>query len=256
MKYKQETLGDIINSEKKMILQGAEDYGTYFINACEFNYLLQEFLKSVDPDRFIFATFLSQIRKHHTLAIFSAVRLHHTQAMMCLRQVLEAGAFAAYAIANPEQSSFADIDKNGIIEATDKQAMKRYKWLEENFKNGSDAIKRIKGLINKTAAHSNIVYAQKNFKFDKKTGKFSTPFFDVEDDYSIKTDLWQIANIAIGILDLFYGVNKELNVIIFADDFIPRLKKLENKNIRLKNEIINTDRFKNAQKLQTYDKKI
>jgi hypothetical protein len=40
--------------------------------------------------------------KTHMLALFSALRLHKVQAMMNLRQTLEAGAAAAFAIAEPE----------------------------------------------------------------------------------------------------------------------------------------------------------
>lgn len=249
MEFKQSTIGDIIESESRMVLHGAERFGDYFINASEFNNLLQQFIKSVDPDRFIFAMFLSQIRKHHTLALFSVVRLHHVEAMMNLRQALEAGSCAAYAIANTGREGFADIDKNGIIDATRKLTKKRYKWLEDNFKKGSDSIKNMKGSINSSAAHSNIVYANQNFQFDAKEYIFNTPFFDIENDYLVKIDLWTIGNIALGLMDLFYGVNKNLGVIKFADDFVPRLKTLEAENHRLKAEMMSTDRYKKAEEL-------
>lgn len=249
MKFKQNTIGDIIESERQMILHGAERFGDYFINASEFNNLLQHFIKSVDPDRFIFAMFLAQIRKHHLLAHFSVVRLHHIQAMMNLRQVLEAGSCAAYAIANPDQAGFADVDENGIIDPSQELTQKRYKWLEDNFKKGSDFIKNMKGTINKSTAHSNIVYAHKNFNFNKDNGKFETPYFDIEDEYHVKIDLWMIGNVAMGLMDLFYAVNKDLSVIKFMDDFIPRLKSLEAENHRLKAEMMNTERYKKIQKL-------
>lgn len=118
MEFKQSTFGEIIDSEREMFLTASERYGDFFINASEFNVLLNEFIKSVDPDRFIFAMFLSQIRKHTTLALFSAVRLHHIQAMMNLRQVLEAGSCAAYAIANIDKSGFADEEASYITGAT------------------------------------------------------------------------------------------------------------------------------------------
>jgi hypothetical protein len=249
MEFKQVTIGDIIESESQMILHGAERFGDYFINASEFNNLLQQFIKSIDPDRFIFAIFLAQVRKHHLLAHFSAVRLHHVQAMMNLRQVLEAGSCAAYAIANPDGAGFADIDENGIADASQALTKKRYKWLEDNFKKGSDGIKNMKEAINESTAHSNIVYAHNNFRFDGEQRKFVTPFFDIEDDYFVKTDLWQIGTIAMGLMDLFYGVNKDFGVIKFVDYFIPRLKALEAENHRLKAEIMSTDRFNNAQRL-------
>jgi len=244
MDMKQSTIGDIIESESKMILGAAKKYGEYFVNASDFNHLLNEFIKSIDPDRFIFAIFLSQIRKHHTLALFSAVRLHHTQSMMDLRQVLEAGACAAYAIANPNKNDFADVDKNGILNPSNKLTKKRYMWLDKNYLDKSRFIKNMKGLINKLSAHSNIVSAHKNFNFDTDNKKFETPFFDIEDEYHVKTDLWMIGNIAMGLMDLFSGVNKNLGVVKFIDEFIPRLKSLEAQNHKLKDELMKNPRFK------------
>lgn len=246
MEFKQSTFGEIIESERDMFLTATDRYGDFFINASEFNVLLNEFVKSVDPDRFIFAMFLSQIRKHATLALLSAVRLHHVQTSMNLRQVLEAGACAAYAIANTGREDFADLDENGFLDPSQKLTNKRYKWLDDNYPAGSNAIRNMKGTINTSSAHANIVYAHNNFRFDSDTGKFDTPFFDIEDDHWVKTDLWSIANIIMGLVDLFYGVNKDLNVIKFDDDFVPRLKALENENIRLKNLMMETDRYKKA----------
>lgn len=104
----------------------------------------------------------------------------------------------------------------------------------------------MKKLINSSTAHSNIIYAHNNFKFNEKLGKFITPFFDTEDEYYVKTDLWQIANIIMGILDLFYGVAKDHGGVIFSDDFVQRLKTLEKENHRLKSEMMNTDRYKKS----------
>lgn len=244
MDFKQSTIGEALNSEKEMVIKGAERYGEYFINAADLNHLLNEFHKSIAPDHFIFAAFLSQFRKHHTLALFSAVRLHHVQAMMNMRQVLESGACAAYAIANHNVEDFADVNDQGIIDLSGKLTQKRYKWLEENYKAGSDAIKSMKDSINNSAAHSNIVYAYKTFNFNAKSGKFDTPFFDIEDEYHIKTDLWMIGNVAMGLMDLFYGINKGRDVIRFNDDFIPRLRSLRKQNDKLKKKIMEDSRFK------------
>ncbi|MCK5027395.1 MAG: hypothetical protein KAS07_03175 [Candidatus Pacebacteria bacterium] len=247
MEFKQ-TFGDIVDSEKEMFLTALERYEDFFVNASEFNSFLNEFLKSVDADRFIFAMFLSQVRKHSTLALLSVVRLHHVQATMNLRQVLEAGSCAAYAIANTDRSGFADIDKDGFLNPSQKLTVKRYKWLDDNYPAGAVSIQNMKNVINKSSAHANIVTAHNNFTFDRKTGKFSTPFFDIEDDYWVKTDLWSIANILMGLMDLFYGVNKKYDAIKFIDSFTLRLKDLEKENHKLKVILMESDRYKNIQK--------
>lgn len=248
MEFKQDTIGDIIESEHQMVLNGYERFGEYFINASEYNNLLQHFIQSVDLRRLIFSLFLGQIRKHHLLAIFSAVRLHRVQTMMNLRQVLEAGTLASYAIAYPDCSEFVDMDENGTADIPQKLTKKAYKWLEKNYKNGSDTIKKMKDAINSYDAHSNIICAHNNSRFTEEQEEVVSPFFDFEDDYFVKTDLWQIANIAMGLMDLLYGVNKDLGVIKFADDFLSRFKALKTENNCLKTEMMSTERYKNTQK--------
>lgn len=49
-----------------------------------------------------------------------------------------------------------------------------------------------------------------------------------------------------GLMDLFYGVNRTLNVLKFNDDFIPRLKELVAENGRLKKEMMETERYQQA----------
>lgn len=244
--FKQSTIGEILDSEREMVLKGPERYGHYCHNASNFNVMLQHFLKSIDPERFIFALFLSQIRKHHTLALFSALRLHRIQSMMNLRQVLEAGACAAYAIVHTDPGDFADTDGEGLLDASKELAKKRYKWLEKNFKSRSDAIKRMKLDINQSTAHSNIIYAYNNCEINYEQKKFEHFFFDVDDDFWAKTNLWQIANIAMGLMDLFYIVNKPLNVLKFSDDFLSRLQELVAENRRLKEEMMDTERYQQA----------
>jgi len=247
MEFMQSTFGEIIESEREMFLTAAGRYGDFFINASEFNVLLNEFIKSVDLDRYIFAMFLSQVRKHTTLALLSAVRLHHIQAMMNLRQVLEAGSCASYAIANIDREDFADVDEFGFLNPSQKLTNKRNQWLNKHYPAGSKIIQTMKNIINKSTAHANIVYAHNNFTFDGERGKFATPFFDKEDEYWVRTDLWQIGNITMGLMDLFYGVNKNRDVVKFADDFVSRLKILERENIRLKDGVMATERFQKSQ---------
>jgi hypothetical protein len=67
MEIKQTTLIEIIESEREMALRASERYGEYYANAVAFMELLSTFLKSISADRYIFAMFLSQIRKHHLL---------------------------------------------------------------------------------------------------------------------------------------------------------------------------------------------
>lgn len=249
MIFKQSTLGEILDSEREMVLRGAERYGPYYINALEFiNLLGTGMIKSIDTDRVVFAIFLSQIRKHLTLSLFSAVRLHKVQAMMNLRQVLEAGACAAYAIANTDPANFADKRDDKTLDPSKKLAKKRYDWLDQKFPDGSASIKLMKHAINELGTHANIVTAHQTFKHDLEAGIFSTPFFDYEDEMWVKTDLWQIANVALGIMDLFYGVNQKLGVIKLQDGWSDKFQALGEENNKLKNEMLAHERLKKFSK--------
>lgn len=245
MDFKQSTISEILDSEREMVNRGGDRYGAYFVNASAFNSILGTgMIKSIDGDRFLFALFLSQVRKHLTLALFSTLRLHHVQAMMNLRQVLEAGACAAYAIAHTDPADFADVRTDGTLDPSQKLTKKRYDWLDQNFPAGAAGIKRMKDTINEFGAHANVVDAYLNFKPDFEAGKFETPFFDYEDDVWVKTALWQIANIGLGLMDLFYGVNAKLEVIKLQENWPENFQALAKENDRLKAEMLAHERIK------------
>jgi len=228
---------DILDSEREMVLKGAERYGDYFNNALSFVGVLGTgMIKSVDHDRHLFVVFLSSVRKHLTLALFSTVRLHHVQAMMNLRQVLEAGACAAYAIVHTDLQDFADFDANGILDPSQALATKRYRWLKETFPPVSTAIKDAKDALNAISTHANVINATRTFEVRTDAGKFGTPFFDIENERWVKADLLLVGSIAITLMDAFYGINASLTPIKWHDDWLPKFRMLVAENTRLKRE--------------------
>jgi hypothetical protein len=107
-------------------------------------------------------------------------------------------------------------------------------------------MKKMKGLINGSSAHANILNSFNSFTFNSELGRLEIPFFDIKDDYVVKGDLWQLSNITMGLLDLFYGVNSKYNSITFKADFGIKLKSLEATNHEIKFEMMNSLRFKNV----------
>ena len=126
---------------------------------------------------------------------------------------------------------------------------KRYKWLEMNYPEGSQAIKAMKAQM-QLSSHSNLVDVHRTFKVrgGKKHVQLDTPFFDLENKFIIKGDLWALANIAIGLMDLFYGINQKIGLITFSIDFVPRLQALDADNQRLRAMMMKTRKFKRADK--------
>ena len=211
MTYPQSTLDEIIDSERAMLREAETRYGLLYTHARASTSHLSNCVVSVEYDRSeTFGRLFSLMKKQHTLALFSAVRLHKVQAMMNLRQVLEAGAAAAFAIAKPEPHHFVDIDPFGIMDASQKLTGKRYRWLEQNYAQKSKWIVGVKGLINDMTAHANIIVGDNTFRVSDKGDVASTPFFDIEDEYFVKSDLWLIGSVAIYLMDLFVHVASDV----------------------------------------------
>jgi len=220
-------------------------YGAHYTTALEASEFLS--LKSINRDLETFVRFLSQVKKHHLLAVFSAVRLHQIQATMNLRGVLEAGACAAFAIANPELAHFADPTPEGMLYPSQKLTVKRYKWLNEKFPKESSEIKELKEKINRSTAHPNTAFTQNNFRFADSGNEINTPFFDIEDEYVVKVVLLVASKIAVSVIDLFYCVNKDVNAIVWRDDFSLKFDRLVREERARRSEMGSTDRFKKAQ---------
>jgi len=163
--YPQSTLEEIIESERAMVLDGEARYGRLYKHARAATIYLTLCIVDVEQDRSdTFGRFFSLIKKHTILAFLSSLRLHNVQAMMNLRQVLEAGAAAAYAIANPKVEDFVDIDEFGIMDPSQDLAKKRYRWLDDNFPDASTWIKEQKNRINVQTAHANMLSGDRTFR--------------------------------------------------------------------------------------------
>jgi hypothetical protein len=252
MTYPQSTLEEIIDSERAMILDAPKRYGQHYKHARATTVYLTLSIESIEIDRAdMFGRLFSLMKKHHILSVFSALRLHKVQAMMNLRQVLEAGAAAAFAIANPETHHFVDVDAFGIMDPSQKLTGKRYKWLNQNYPSKSAWIGSTKDRINSSAAHANIISGDSTFRLADDHSAASALFFDVEDEYFVKADLWLISSVAITLMDFFFGVAGDVagagrSVIDFRPDFQRTIQGLAAENNALLAEIQASERFQKA----------
>jgi hypothetical protein len=166
-----------------MLSNAPKRYGAYYTIALDSSVFLSSAIKAIGRYHETFVRFNSQVAKHHLLAVFSTVRLHHLQATMNLRQVLESGACAAFAIANPDPTHFANITPEGLLDPSQKLTVKRNDWLDKQFPKGSSQIKAMKDMINESTAHANIAYTNLNFSLADSGDELATPFFDIEDEF-------------------------------------------------------------------------
>jgi hypothetical protein len=70
----------------------------------------------------------------------------------------------------------------------------------------------------------------------------------VEDAYHVKTDLWRSADIALAVLDLLYGVNRDFAVLTFAGDYLTLFSELARQHDALGEELRATERFQETQR--------
>ena len=148
MELKQLTFEEVVESEQSLVQNAEARYGTHYRNARACSIFLSRSIESVEASHHeTFGRFFSLLEKYHMLALLSTVRLHKVQSMLNLRQVLEAGAAAAFAIANPEMHHFVDVDPSGFLDPSQDLARKRYKWLDEHFPADAQAIKEKRTLL-------------------------------------------------------------------------------------------------------------
>jgi hypothetical protein len=248
--FPQDTIGEILESERAMVITAADRFGEHYSVAQESVLFATKFLRSLDPGRWVFAKFQALGKKHLALALFSTVRLHKVQAMMDLRQAVEAGACAAYAIANPDHTDFVTADKHGILDPSQKLTGKRHKWLNQNYPNASKAIQEIKDKINASSAHANLISAYGMSEANVEDNWFSEPFFDIEDAHFVKTDLWLVANATLTLLHVYNEVNEKRDVLKLVNNFGAQIQRLGERNEQMRQQLMATDRFKRAAELE------
>ena len=138
------SLHEIIHKESTILDDADQKYGPFFRNAHDFIGLMQDAIMESKPDAWLFAIFFSQVKKFTLLAFFSALRLHRVQAMQNMRQVLEAGANAAYGIANSDHNHYAKKGPHDTLETSKELDVKRYQWLKKHYPGGSQTIENQK----------------------------------------------------------------------------------------------------------------
>ncbi|MFH1983334.1 MAG: hypothetical protein ABIL58_15930 [Pseudomonadota bacterium] len=227
--------------EHNSVVGSAAKYGTSFVNAHDIVAFSWVCLKSVRPDAFAFILFLSQFQKSITLSLLSALRNHEVQFNLMLRQALEAGALASYALHSPDVEGFARTDAHDCLFTDRKVAKKAYKWLESEYPTHSKSMKYMKDQINESYAHASILPASDNIQFDFH--KIGSTFFDKPDELITIQHLWWIGNVVIGILDLFEHITMRYPKVTLVPDFRKKMQRFGRDNTRIKIELQTNPRF-------------
>ena len=197
---------DISQEEHNLINSAQKDYGDYFINCVKLLELMRG-VKSLKEESLVFFMFWGQVVSGMQLSISSLIRKHRAQSNMMLRQVLESICFACYGLYE------TNVNKYGVIEGDCLKPdvlIKRemYEWLDKNYHNYSEFIKKEKGKINELFSHSNIVVTQINMKQNIEDIKTRISFFDNDMKYLIEGELIGRSIMIYTIMKLLINVNK------------------------------------------------
>jgi hypothetical protein len=230
------TLIDISKEDDRLIGEAKIKYGKIYDNTENLVFFLWDFLKSAEADAWIFASFLSQVRKFAILSLLSTIRKHNAQSLMDIRQIFEASVLATYSLHERNDTTYYYKDKNDVAYVKENVRAKAYKWLGDNYKNHSDTIKNQKQIINNMWTHANILLTPLNFRLEGEE-KFLSSVFDNEDDFQAKNNLWFLANSCWGLLDLFAREIIKTKMAKLSDDFVLKMQQFGKDNEFLKKEL-------------------
>jgi hypothetical protein len=202
------SLESLSAEEHQMILDAERRFGPYYVNAYNTTILLSKIVMWPVTDCDVFLRFLSQMKKYHTLTVFSIVRLHRIQAKMNLRYFLESTVNAAFALTHDDWTIYFDPERERQPDAR-KASLQAYRWIEQAYGEHSQIIQHMKKVINEQTAHANVFNSQHNFNvIPGPRAEIITSYFDFEDEEWVKADLWQCAQAGLIAIDLLLAVQK------------------------------------------------
>jgi hypothetical protein len=238
------TLDELMWEEARLFETAEARLGQPYAMAREATLLLTTFVGGIQADRTVFIRCLALMKKHFTLAVVSIARRHHVQAMMNLRQVIEAASNAAYALGTPAADYVEPV--TGLAMDSKEVSKRSYAWLDANYPTMSDDLKGIKDHLNDTSSHFNLVQSGRIVGDEPKNGVWETGFFDEEDDHLSHIDLWSITHAALASLALFEAVRLKHGGYFPAADLEERAIQLHDDWQTLAKGMMETPRHKAA----------
>jgi hypothetical protein len=233
---------DMSEKEHKLVMTAREKYGQVFVTLNELIRFLLQFFEIDKPlEGFIFVLYLFLTRNSLFLCLLSAVRLHQVQAALNMREALEAGARAAYALVFTERNHFIIEKSDGTLEEKNNLRGSCYDWLETNYPAESEKIKSLKNQINKFFVHAKLTTIQSIPELFE--GKFLPRDFDIEDTLLVKANLLLLADITLDLIDLLAKVSSKTKIIKLITDFKRRMLEYRNTTGKIKKELMTHSRF-------------
>lgn len=236
------SLSDVSLAEHKFVVSAEQKFPDEFVILNDLlNILRENFIVQVDVKSHIFLSFFSQVLKFFILSALSAARQHRTQSSMCVRQLLEAGCKAAYAIHFPDADIFVSKNEDGALDEIQNSTKVCYDWLDLNYPELSRSIKDTKDSINDLYAHSNLITSQENF--EAQGNKYNLLVFDRFGDDFVSANLWLVSTVALKILFLIFRSAQAVETVKLCPSFEKNYKQIAMKIESVRQKLKNNQSF-------------
>jgi hypothetical protein len=246
-------LQDYCNQEYTKTVNAQERLGSFNDLCVKSISLLENFVTSVRPDRYLAAGLLITIKRYVSLAYFSYVRGHSVQGDLNSRQVIELCALNAYLLAQPNGAMTGEDATASTLKSEYVLKGAAYSFLETNCPALSTELKKTKELINKSTAHGSVLLAHLNTDFDSDDTILGS-FFDRSDDDYTRLNLVRLAKIVGVVLELLCQVAETYGGFTLRNDLHSDLQELDKWIIKHRDTLKDRDNFQKVKRIVQIDK--
>jgi hypothetical protein len=227
-KYVNFNIEKVCEQEYKLIQEAKATYGIYYEHCSNIITYAYGFIdKIIEKDGFLVISFWGSVTNNLTLALLALLRRHQNLSHLILRQVCESLVLACYSLYKCDVEEFITKDSQGNYYENDKALLNANKWLEKNYPIQSEAIKRLKDMINKRHSHSNLGSTFSTTKYDKNSKQAQISFFDVQDTLFYEGALVGLSTITFRFLNIMNEVLIDYPFVETDIDFENKMKEFE-----------------------------
>lgn len=229
----------ILLAESQLVHHAPAQFGKTYDIPLEFiDVFSADLFETFNQTADIFVSLYPQVRNHLLLAWLSTLRRHRTQAWLNMRHAIEFGNAAAFALAHNDGEFFASKRADGTLDAHKGLVTKRNRWIAKNFPPLSSSLKQIKDDLNENSCHANVIIASLTSRVDEVKQTITSRFFDHDDAFFVRVDLWQIGHISALILKLFVEVNTASGFARLSPAKLAKAEQLREENFLLQEELL------------------
>jgi hypothetical protein len=214
--------------EAEMIEWTAKRAGIFGLFAHSAFAVMDTAVDGLSQDYLLFAGAWSTVRSFSGQALLAAMRQHRIQMNLCIRQVLEGVALAAYLMAHP-RPQHPIVDAQGkMIEPKLMMTKHVYPWFKSEHPVENDRIKELKDHINLLSGHANLLATSAVFDYGQNVGStIAADFFDLPIEEMVWANFYEVGEAISLAVQVILEANVAHNAFRLRRTIIEDLIRLE-----------------------------